>query len=183
MKNKLIILLIIIILVGVVYTFVKKDKVITQPEASSVVSNKNIPLNSDKVSLSNKEFLSVSNPQGKVIARGDINGDGYEDAIVEEMSCGASCSFNLNVIFNENNKYAKPLKPGSHANFEPAFLGSSAAKSEIISINNGIITIVGKGMACTNPNIEEPCTKEKWDVVKTVKYKFDGNEIVQISIN
>lgn len=135
-------------------------------------------------SLSDTEFLAVvNNPQARVLVRGDINGDGYEDAIVEDIHCGASCGVELQIVFNENNGHAR-LFNSTTANFGPAYVGFSAAKSNVtaIAIKDGIISLTGKGLACTSPNAQEICTEEKWNIVRTVAYKFDGANIIQLSI-
>jgi hypothetical protein len=137
--------------------------------------------------LTDAQFIAAGSkdPQAKVVARGDINGDGYEDAIVQEVHCEASCGIDLRVVFNDQNFGAKLFHSTKYETFEPAYMSSSAAKSEItnISIKNGIISLTGKGLACTPPGIEEICTQEKWNVVRTVTYKYDGKDIVQLSVN
>lgn len=129
--------------------------------------------------------LAAKNPNSKVLAKGDVNSDGYEDAVIQETYCGASCSVSLQVILNEKNTTAKLLKDKNYPDtFSPAFQASSAVKSEVtnVSIKNGVISLTGKGLACTAPNSDEICTEEKWNVVKTATYKFDGLDIVQLSV-
>lgn len=133
--------------------------------------------------------LAVGDPNAKILAKGDVNGDGYEDAVVEEIHCGASCSISLQVVLNQRNINAKLLEDKNYPDtFSPAYVSSSAAKSEVtsISIKNGVISLTGKGLACSSSNAEwnseEYCTEEKWNVVKTVTYKFDGVNIVQLSV-
>ena len=136
---------------------------------SNVIKKDNIP---------DEAFVKVtSDSKGKVLAKGDINGDGYEDAIVQEVVCGASCSVNLAVVFSDENSNVKLFKPTKYANFEPSYRGSSAVKSEVtnVSISNGIISLTGKGLDCG-----KVCDEAHWNVVKTVNYKFNGQDIVQL---
>ena len=87
----------------------------------------------------------------------------------------------LDVVFNVNNSSAKLLKPTHYANFEPAYRGSSAVKSNVtnITIKNGIISLTGTALDCPDAICDEVHQK----VVRTVTYKFDGENIVQISVN
>ncbi len=138
----------------------------------------------NKTILSDADFISVVDPEGKVVARGDINNDGYEDAIVEQVNCGASCSVDLQIVFGDQNSVAKLFVPVEYGNFEPSYVGSSAVKSEItnISIKNGIISLTGKGLGCTPPETNKQCTQERWNLERTVTYRFNGREVVQLSI-
>jgi hypothetical protein len=141
------------------------------PHPTTTSSNSNI--------LSDAVFIqATSDAQGKVLARGDINGDGYEDAIVQEMNCGASCGINLAVVLNDHNSKVTLFNPTKYANFEPAYSGSGAAKSELtnVSINDEIISLTGRGLECEND-----CDEKKWNTIRTVKYKFDGKSIVKIN--
>ncbi len=123
-------------------------------------------------SLPDEVFIKASlDPTGKVVARGDINGDVYEDAVVKVSTCGASCSTNLMVVLNNKNIDTDVLD----VSFDPGFKSSSAAKSDVtnVSIKNGIISLTGYGLDCGNPNQEaDICTQEKWSVVKTIKFKL-----------
>jgi len=116
--------------------------------------------------------------------QGDINSDGYEDAIVEEIHCGgASCSVGLQIVFNEKNSTARFFEPTPYQNFEPSYKGSSARKSELtsVTIKDGIISLTGKGLACGFQDIF--CQDEEWHMIRTVNYKFDGKELIQLSVN
>ncbi len=135
-------------------------------------------------SLPDEEFIKASDDaEGRVLARGDINGDGFEDAVVQEMHCGASCGVNLAVIFNDGKGGTRPLG-SEYSTFAPAFYGSSAVKSDVkeVSIKDGIISLTGNGLDCTSQDFTVICTEEKWNVEKTVTYKFDGTRIVQLEV-
>ena len=188
------VLIALVVLGGGAYFYTTQKAQIDTPQVSNSVASSSQNSNAqtsipttNRTSLTDAEFIAVSSddPQAKVVARGDINGDGYEDAIVQDVHCGASCSISLLVVFNEKNSGAKLFNPTKYETFEPSYMSSSAAKSQVsnISIKNGIITLTGKGLACTPPNTEEPCTEEKWNVVRTVTYKFNGTDIVQLSVN
>ena len=128
---------------------------------------------------------AVGDPEAKILAKGDVNGDGYEDAVVQEIHCGASCSVSLQVVLNKKNITAKLVKDKNYPDtFSPAYQATSAVKSEVtsVSIKNGIISLTGTGLACTTPGSEDVCTEDKWNVIKTATYRFDGSNIVQLSV-
>jgi len=191
------ILLVVILLVigGGVYYYFSQNKstdivnngVDTVATSSDATVSSTTPVIKNKTSLSDSQFISAvsgTTDNSKVLARGDINQDGYEDAIVQQMSCGASCSFNLQVVLNISNQSTQVLKPQTgYAQFEPAYVGSSASKSEItsVTIKDGVISLTGKGLACGFQNIY--CQDEEWHKIRTVSYKFDGTKIIQIAVN
>ncbi len=117
-----------------------------------------------------KEF-----PDGKIMAKGDINGDGFEDAIVEEVHCGASCGIGLHIILNKGNKDTYAIV-GKYASFEPLYRGSSAWKTALtsITIENGLIYLTGYGFDDTE--IDTPESK----VIRTLKFKLEGSETVHV---
>lgn len=127
---------------------------------------------------------AVGNSATRVLAKGDINSDGYNDAVVEEMHCGASCSTSLQLVLNIKGEKAFLFKDKNYPDtFAPAFKASSVIKSEVnsVEIKNGRILLTGKGLACTSKP-EDVCTDVKWNLVKTATYVFDGTNIVQYSI-
>lgn len=162
-----IILLALVLLVGAVYLYL-------------------INKNSKSISISDaalREAVGVDDLD--ILARGDVNGDGYEDILVEYLSCGASCSVILQIVLNQGDNKATLLKDENYPEtFSPAYESSSAAKSEVTSasIENGIISITGRGLLCTPPNSGSVCTEENWNILKTATYKFDGSNLVQISV-
>lgn len=175
MKNSikiLIAVLILIILGGSFYIYkIKKDK--TAEPFIPITS----PNPTQSKSLTDEQFTKTSeDPEAKVLARGDINKDGFEDAIVAETFCGASCSVNLAVILNQDNKTTKSVEN----NYFEGYTAGTAMQSDIekITIENGIISITGKGLDCGYT-----CTEEKWDIMKTLKYEFIDNNIVRLPIN
>ncbi len=168
-------------------TSTTSNSVTTSPTVIADVEEKN-----NGLSLTDAQFTSVivDDPQAKVLARGDVNMDGFEDAIVQEVHCGASCSISLQVVLNMQNKTAKLLKDKNYPDtFAPAFVGSSAAKSQVDNISidaKGIISLTGNGLDCLHFTLkddeDDPCTQEKWSIRRTATYKFDGKNIVQLSI-
>ena len=136
--------------------------------------------------LTDSQFIKVigtNSDKAEVVARGDINNDGYEDAVVQTVSCGASCAFKLSVVFNQGNGTAKLYVPANpDGAFEPIYNGSGASKSQLtnISIKDGIITLTGNGLDCLKPNTEAACIEKEWDTLKTFKFKFDGKNVVQV---
>ncbi len=125
-----------------------------------------------------KDFIK-DDDRAEVVARGDVNGDGYEDAIVRYFYCaGASCTVDLSLVFNLNNKSTEILMNSS---FEPAYRASSAIKSNVtnITIKDGIISLTGTALECPDSICDEAHRK----IVRTVTYKYDGRSIVQIGVN
>ncbi|MES2059995.1 MAG: hypothetical protein V4438_03115 [Patescibacteria group bacterium] len=99
---------------------------------------------------------------------GDLNGDGYEDAIAEFTTCGGSCGFGLGVFINQADGTSKMLDA-----IQPNVLvGSSAAQTEIksIIIKDGVIFITAQGFR----------DSANWDNIVTKKFKYDGSEIFEI---
>ena len=124
---------------------------------------------------------------GKVVARGDINQDGLEDAIVQSSSCGASCAFYLTVVFSSENNSTKVLEnaKNTYPAFEPAFMSSSAGKSQVDTYTidkDGVISLTGYRL-CYQPvpgTFEMSCNESDQDTNMTVKYKYDGTNLMQI---
>jgi hypothetical protein len=123
--------------------------------------------------MSDQIFLrAVGDLDGKIIARGDANGDGYEDVLVQNVYCGASCSVNLSLVLNDTDTSAKVAVTGD--NF-PGYNPSSAIKSDITSasIEKGLIILTGHGLDCgNNSSSVDVCTQEKWRVLHTIKFKL-----------
>ncbi len=146
--------------------------IVDDDKKGNLIPTKNITDNKLSDDAFTKALLDTG---GKVIARGDVNGDGYEDAITKVSTCGASCATDLNIVINNKNINAKVLD----VSFDPGFKSSSATKSDVtnISIKDGIISLAGYGLDCGgNLNQESDiCTQEKWSIVKTIKFKLKSN--------
>lgn len=191
------ILLAIIILVGIgigvyFYSGQKNEVEVEDVQVATDLQSTTTPATTTDVKVVAKTILPDSaflkdfikyDSNAKIVARGDINSDGYEDAIVQVVSCGASCSIDLVAVLNLGNNKTEGIM---NSDFGPAYVGSSAAKSNVtnVEIKNGIISLIGTGLECTNGVTSESnlCTQDKWSVVKTVKYKYDGRSIVQLSV-
>lgn len=131
---------------------------------------------SSYASLTDAAFIKVTaDPKGKVLARGDINQDGYEDALVQELHCGASCSVSLDVVLNNKNIDAQLAVSGG---FEPGFKSSSAAKSSLtyVSIKEGVISLTGYGLDCGGDSglDSDICTEENWHKIKTLQFTLNS---------
>ena len=166
-----------LIIIGGGAYFYTQNSFKTTPEVNSLATSTSEQVAKTTVnnSLSDEAFIkTTSDPKGKVVARGDINGDGYEDAIVKGITCGASCSVNLEVILNNKNIDAKVLE----VSFEPGFKSSSAVKSNVtnVSIENEIISLTGYGLDCGGSPDQDTyiCTQEKWNVLKTIKFRLSS---------
>lgn len=130
------------------------------------------------VDLPNSFYTKTSSdPQAKVLARGDLNGDGYEDAIVQEMKCAASCSIIPIIVLNEKNLRAKRL-PGS--DYFSGYNASGAQKTELkaVTIANGIITFVGNGFESPDQS-EDPLP---WKTLVKAQYRLVGNKVKLINM-
>ncbi len=194
MKNKGNILIIFLILIALVVTYIYYDIYHSRyccaqpplPEKVDTIATSTISTTTDvienKNTLHDSEFTKTSkDPQAKILAKGDVNNDGYQDAIIQEVFCGASCAVQLKVVLNNKNINATLM---NDTTFVPAYNSSGAAKSDVtnVTIKDGIISLTGSGLDCANYQKEEPCTQEKWSIVKTVKYKFDGKKVIQLSV-
>jgi hypothetical protein len=174
MKNSikiLIAVLILIILGGSFYIYKIKQGNNAEPFVP-IVSN-----STENKTLTDEQFIKISeDPEAKVLARGDINKDGFEDAIVAETFCGASCSVNLAVVLNQDNKKTKLVEEGR---FE-GYTAGTALQSDVqeITIVDGTISITGRGLDCGYT-----CTEENWDIIKTLKYELIDNNIVRLPVN
>lgn len=160
---------------GIGFYFYNKQKT-----TDVVVMDDMIATTTEAKILPDSEFLKViDDEQGKVLARGDIDLDGTEDAIALDVQCGASCGVSLIVILNKNGK--PEILHGDKSAFEPAFYGSSALKSDVpnITIKEGVISLTGKGLDCA-PGPE--CNDQTWNIVKIVKYKYENGKIIQLSV-
>lgn len=100
------------------------------------------------------------------ITKGDLNHDGYADAVVRTNSCGASCGSNLVVLLNKEDGTAEVVR-GTF----PSYITSSAKQTEIISlaITDNMIIAVGRYF--------EGDTSE---TIVTKKYKLEGKTIVEV---
>ncbi len=175
MKNSmkiLITILVFIILVGSFYIYKMKKDGNTEPFIPIVSKNPQ-----GNKSLTDEQFTNISeDPEAKVLARGDINKDGFEDAIVAETFCGASCSVNLAVVLNQENKKTMIIE---NNRFE-GYTAGTALQSDVqeVTIENGTISITGRGLDC-----DYTCSEEIWNVIKTLKYELIDNNIVRLPVN
>jgi len=100
-----------------------------------------------------------------LITKGDLNGDGFQDAVVSGLGCGASCGSTFIVVINKNGNSTGAffVDPGG-------FVMSGANQYGIknISINNGILTI--------NANIYNGAST----TVLPLNYKLVGENLVKI---
>ncbi len=168
----LIAVLILIIIAGTYYIFHLKN---AQEELPA--ENATTTVQVAEPGLTDEQLIGVTeDDEGKVLARGDLNGDKFEDAIVAETFCGASCSVGLAVILNHENKSAKLVE---NTHFD-GYTAGTALQTDIqeVTIENGIISITGKGLDCGLD-----CVEERWNEVKTLKYQLHGNEIIQLPFN
>jgi hypothetical protein len=161
---------------GGVYVYSKNKS--ADLSTRNVVTTQSVLTDDDFIKAIDIEY----NGGAKVVARGDINMDGYEDAVVQTTSCGASCGSSLFVVFNVKDESTKVYVSQTGA-FESAYNGSGAAQSVLSSvvINNGVITLTGNGLNCYMPNTETPCTEEKWNMSSSVQYTYKGGRIVEIN--
>lgn len=97
-----------------------------------------------------------------VLARGDIDLDGYEDVVLHLFSCGASCANGLKTILNDKKGGIVEVMTGfPDQGYKPSYTNAS--------ISNGILTITGSSFN------SEGTSKS---FVK--KYKFSGGEFIEV---
>ncbi len=105
----------------------------------------------------------------KVVARGDVNDDGYEDVVVAGLWCWASCGNSLGVIINSGGKEAvsKYLDSGF-----PGWEGSGAGKTTLktVVIKDGIISVTAQ-----NFNDFKGTSSDI-----TRRYRVEGTTIVEV---
>lgn len=98
------------------------------------------------------------------IIRGDLNGDGSEDAVVILRHCGASCGNGIRVIIN-NDGIAKSI-----TNFITGLpMGTTLAKPVVVDvvINNGVIKVVNTDISMTKSY--------------TAYFKFGGGTLIDVT--
>lgn len=130
-----------------------------------------------KTSPSDTFFTKASTDiQAKVLARGDLNNDKYEDAIVQEVSCGISCGVDIIIVLNERNKTARRLKGEDY--FE-TYNSSGAGKTQLqrVEIKDGIISLIGKGFL--DPNQENPYDVD-FEIVTKTTYRLKKNKVIRL---
>ncbi len=170
MKKAIQITLAVLIIGGIAYYYLKQrfdpTPVFTETELAT----------STKVVLGDNMFVAATqDADATILAKGDLNGDKFDDAVMAVAFCGASCSLSLEVILNVENRSTRAL---DNVSFD-GYKSSSATKSDLdsVAIENGIITLTGKGLDC-----EEDCTEDKWNIVKTIQYRLEGDTIVRLTI-
>jgi hypothetical protein len=97
------------------------------------------------------------------LARGDLNADGYEDAVAWGTTCGASCGSVFSVVINESGTSARMLQSDL-----PHFLTSGAAQFHV----EGVTIAHGR----LNINVEIP----HFDGTSTrtiMQYRYNGREM------
>ncbi len=114
-------------------------------------------------------YAVVDDEQAKILAKGDINKDEYEDAIVQEIVCGASCSILPLAVLGKADGSVERVD----ATF-PKVIPWGAAKTDVleISIASGNISIMARGFE------DVP----SWDTVSTKHYKFEDGSFVEIEL-
>ena len=140
--------------------------------------------------LTDAQFIAATSPDYRngggahILAKGDANQDGYEDAIVMNLSCGAGCIYYLRLVLNEDNKLAKVIS----SDFDGVNGSPAAFKSSIstITINGGIISITGSGLDCSLSDLGDSkdciATEDNmWPTSKTINYRFDGTKILRLN--
>jgi len=144
-------------------------------EEVPVEENNSLATTTQIVMGDNMFIAATQDADAKILAKGDLNNDTFEDAIVAVAFCGASCSLTLNVVLNIDNRSTETL---DNVNFE-GYKSSSATKSDVsaVTIEDGIISLTGKGLDCG-----EDCPEENWNIEKTLQYRLEGNKIVRLTL-
>ncbi len=123
------------------------------------------------VSTGNFSNKQASNKSGtyqtaKVLARGDLNSDGLQDAILETTYCDPNCSYNLDVVINSASGKATLVMPNNN------FYAGNGLRTTIksASISNNIITLFGMNFL----------DNSEWNTESTIKVKFEGGSLTKI---
>lgn len=122
-------------------------------------------INPDGVIIASSEKDPVKE-DAKVIARGDINMDGYEDIALRTNTCWASCGNGIEFLLNDKKGGIIDLNLSI-----PGYVGAGAGKSLVdsITISNGVITAVVTKL-----------TGEEASAKTTTRYKLEGRTIVEV---
>lgn len=96
---------------------------------------------------------------------GDINNDGYEDAVFVEHNCGVSCSVNLSVALQQPDGALKIMEVGG-VPIEP--LGAGKTDIQSIVVKDGKISITARGFS--DAPSYDPAIKEI--------FTFDGKRFI-----
>ncbi len=191
----LVLLLILVVTVGVwVYTqteiFYKTDSVVEDVQknnesikstSTKVIKSETMVTSKVDFSLSDEVINDILKGESAAssnwvdidlgfseITKGDINDDGYEDALFIVTSCGASCGSSLGAIINQKNGEGKNISINSEKYIRP----SSAMQTGItdIQISNGTVSITANGFI----------GEDDWDESVTKKFKVENNALVEI---
>ncbi len=156
--------------------------VITPIDTSKAISKKLLPDSffTDEIKQKNPDAEQVS-----IVGRGDINKDGFEDAIIMSDYCGAGCVYHLSLALNNNNQSVKEI----NVDFDGINGSPSAFKSLIATttIRDAVISVTGSGFDCQKvPEklIDEQCRVSKdnqWLDSKTIQYRFNGAKIIRLN--
>ena len=106
--------------------------------------------------------------------KGDINGDGYEDAIVLDTHCGASCGTGFSALINNKDGTAQ-LIPINFENSNLDIQTSGAAQGEFkaLSIDKQVVSIQVTTYSADPGQNATPHT--------TIRhYKFENNSLVRV---
>ncbi len=168
MKKGIQITLAILIIGGIAYYYLNKAFNPPTPMEETILAT------TTPVILGDNMFIAATqDADANILAKGDLNNDTYEDAIMAVVFCGASCSLSLEVILNVENRSTQSL---DNVSFD-GYKSSSATKSDLslVTIKDGVISLTGKGLDCG-----EDCTEQKWNIEKTIEYRLEGDKIVRI---
>lgn len=102
----------------------------------------------------------------RVLARGDLNNDGLQDAVLETAYCDPNCSYNLDVVINSASGKATLVMPNNN------FYAGNGLRTTIksASISNNMINFVGMNFL----------DNSEWNTEAAKKAKFDGGSLVLI---
>ncbi len=137
--KKIIILILILVILTSGYIYLNNNPITEQDIIKNEVSDEYF------LSIYEEEVEAINEPEIKIVARGDINMNGLEDAVVLFWSCGASCGYSYDFILQNYDSVPTFLMKGER--YESLIIGSSAAKTDVtdIEINDGKVIFTGYG--------------------------------------
>jgi hypothetical protein len=107
------------------------------------------------------------------IYKGDLNGDGYSDALITEGFCGASCGQGLEVVINQKDGTGKGIDVKAPDTIQGSGVGQTSLND--IKIENGLIYITANNFYASEEDYNtNPLPAQ------TKKFQLQGDALVEV---